>query len=81
MGVRPYFKPEQLGDCCRVKQNGRPDVAPRYVTHAFVIDAVTGEIYCVGEAYCSPRDVASRKLGRLIAHNRAVARFERMTGI
>lgn len=48
---------------------------PIYATLAILIDKETGEVLGSGTSYCSPRDNPSRKLGRLIAHNRAILAY------
>ena len=45
---------------------------PKYMTVVDVIDTTTGEVIVTGIAKCSKRDNPSRKMGRMIAHNRAV---------
>lgn len=50
--------------------------SPRYATLAVLFSTETGEILGIGESYCSPRDVPSRKRGRIIAHNRALVQYE-----
>lgn len=45
---------------------------PRYYTFARVIDRDTQEVLAEGDALCSYKDTPSRKLGRAIAHNRAL---------
>lgn len=47
---------------------------PRYVTIARLYDQ-DGTLVSRGQAICSHRDNPSRKLGRIIAHNRCVKAF------
>lgn len=50
--------------------------APRYVTYAILLDA-DGMVQTISSAACSPKDTPSRKMGRAIAHNRAIKEFSR----
>jgi hypothetical protein len=60
-------KPEDLEEC-RLVNFKKP---PRYYTFAWAVDSV-GHAVAFASAACSPKDKPSRKLGRLIAHNRVV---------
>jgi endonuclease YncB( thermonuclease family) len=52
---------------------------PRYYTVARVIDRDTMEVVAEGDALCSYKDTPSRKLGRAIAHNRALKAYAKGT--
>jgi hypothetical protein len=52
---------------------------PRYFSYAEVFDPKTGESLASGDAICSYKDVPSRKLGRAIAHNRAIKAYTKGT--
>lgn len=54
------------------------DVPPRFVTWADVLDE-QGHVVAFGGAFCSHKDNPSRKMGRAIAHNRALKYLERAT--
>lgn len=52
---------------------------PRYYTFARLIDRETQEVLAEGDALCSYKDTPSRKLGRAIAHNRALKAYTKAT--
>lgn len=54
---------------------------PRYYTFARVIDRDTLEVVAEGDALCSYKDVPSRKLGRAIAHNRALKAYAKVNSL
>lgn len=47
----------------------------KYFSLVDIVDKATGEIVAWGYALCGRRDNPSRKLGRVIAHNRAMAQY------
>jgi hypothetical protein len=63
-----YFKPDDLRDWTTSKK------PPKYVTLAVMVNP-HGEVASFGGAACSPKDNPSRKLGRVIAHNRCLDAF------
>lgn len=48
---------------------------PRYYTVANVVDRETLQVVAAGDALCSYKDTPSRKVGRAIAHNRALKAY------
>lgn len=54
---------------------------PRYYTFARVINRETQEVVAEGDALCSYKDTPSRKLGRAIAHNRAIKAYAKGANI
>jgi hypothetical protein len=53
----------------------KPGKQPKYYTVAELVNPVTHTVYATGDALCSYKDNPSRKMGRAIAHNRAIKAY------
>lgn len=53
----------------------KPSKQPKYYTVAELVNPVTHTVYATGDALCSYKDNPSRKMGRAIAHNRAIKAY------
>jgi hypothetical protein len=71
--IEHFFKPEDL-ECQCLSHTKK---APRYYTVSGLFDS-KGNLVSLGYAACSPRDTPSRKVGRAIAHNRAVRSWQKL---
>lgn len=73
--IEHYYSKGDLGGLCREKKNGLPDIPPRYATSAILVNKETKEVIHEVTAFCNPKDVPSRRLGRVIAHNRLIKEY------
>lgn len=72
--VHHAWTPEEIAHWCETL-GYRPRNGTRYLSIVDIVDTTTGEIMGTGVARCKWTDAPSRKMGRLIAHNRAVDQF------
>lgn len=75
-----HFFGEKLKECIESGELPVHGSGPAYATVAQLVETETGEVVSFGVSYChGKKDLPSRKLGRLIAHNRAIKAYESLS--
>lgn len=75
MKLYHFHKPEDIADAISIaieEDFPKRKKSPRYLSLAFLLKEGEPEAVGFGWAICSHKDSPSRKLGRIIAHNRAI---------
>lgn len=71
--IEHLHDPRDLANC----RDTRRGQSPRYVTYARLYEEGASAPSVTAAAFCSHKDTPSRKMGRAIAHNRAVSYYNR----